>query len=132
MTQWINLSGPVELEVLGAPMLEPFPGAALYELVRIPGEMKGRRFRGELRGLSLNGVLIRSELLPPLLSRLALALRLGNGEQVIAIGLLLGRCFRRGELVEPGFFLLFEAVPLKTRQRIAAFISAATTTPPAR
>jgi hypothetical protein len=29
--------------------------------------------------------------------------------------------------VEPGFFLLFEAVPLKARQKIAAFLAMRTT-----
>jgi hypothetical protein len=130
---WVELSLPVELEVLGGPRLEPFPQASLYERVSHSSAMEGARFQGELRNLSAERVLIAAGVVPPLLSRVALTFRLGDCGVVRAIGLLLMRQPQAGEGVEPGFSLVFEATSFEGREALAAFLArSGSTLPPLR
>ena len=130
----IVVNVPAVIESIGQPSVDLHPNlAAVYARVDADQGSVGQRFPGVVRDLSTNGAFIAGEALP-LLSRVAVRFDLDGAGQVDAIGWVLWRrdadCevpSRAGEdLPLPrGIGILFEAIPLETRNAIARLVQKA-------
>ncbi len=119
---------PAVVESIGQPDVSLHPSLqAVYERVASAGT-DGRRFPAVVRDLSSNGAFISGDALP-LLSRVAVHFEVKGVGPIDAIGWVLWR--RHGDCQVPspsgelvtlpaGFGILFEAIPLDTRNAIAA------------
>ena len=119
---------PAVCESIGQPAVKLHPNLAkVYERVEAAAAKIGQRFPAVVRDLSTNGAFITGEALP-LLTRVAVHFELKAIGAVDAIGWVLWRRDRDCEIPGPdgqmvplprGFGILFEAIPLETRQAIA-------------
>jgi hypothetical protein len=119
---------PAVCESIGQPVVKLHPNLArVYQRVEASGAKVGQRFPAVVRDLSTNGAFVTGEALP-LLTRVAIHFELKNIGSVDAIGWVLWRRDADCEIPGPdgtmvllprGFGILFEAIPLETRQAIA-------------
>jgi len=119
---------PAVVESIGQPAVKLHPNLAkVYERVESHGDKIGQRFPAVVRDLSTNGAFVTGEALP-LLTRVAIHFEVRAIGAIDAIGWVLWRRDAdceipgpNGELVtlSRGFGILFEAIPLETRQAIA-------------
>jgi hypothetical protein len=119
---------PAVVESIGQPDVKLHPNlAAVYERVEADPSRHAHRFPAIVRDLSTNGAFITGEALP-LLTRVAIHFEVKAIGAIDAIGWVMWR--RRAECQVPGpsgelvalpagFGILFEAIPLETRQAIA-------------
>lgn len=131
----LELEIEVNVEVIGRPsqQLSPAPTALpTDEVVEIPSQMLGKRFRGVLSNLTPTGAAVGTDTILPLMSRVALTFQLEGGISATALGIVM---WRRTEEVmvpreglpplklKPGFGVLFEALPDDTRAAISDLIA---------
>lgn len=124
---------PTVVEVIGQREQALHPAiAAVYERVKHPTEHVGKKFPAVLRDLSSNGAFISGPVLP-LLSRVAFTFPLEGHGQVECLGWVLWRRSAACEVPrdgdEPlrlpaGIGLLFESIPLESRQFINRLVLA--------
>lgn len=127
----INVNIPTLVEVIGQREVQLHPNlAAVYERVNPPREMVGKKFPAVMRDLSTNGAFISGMALP-LLARVAFTFPLEGHGQVEVLGWTLWRRSADCEIpreggdpvkLQAGFGVLFEAIPLEARQRIAELV----------
>jgi len=130
----ILVNAPAVIESIGQPAVNLHPNlAAVYARVDANAASVGQRFPGVVRDLSTNGAFIAGDALP-LLSRVAVRFEIEGAGQVDAIGWVLWRrdadCEVPGQGGEAlplprGFGILFEAIPLETRNAIARLVQKA-------
>ena len=118
---------PAIVEAIGQPQVALHPNLAeVYQRVAATGT-PGQRFPAMVRDLSSNGAFISGEALP-LLARVAVHFEVKGVGSVDAIGWVLWRrhtdCTIPGAsgdsiILPRGFGILFEAIPLDTRNAIA-------------
>jgi hypothetical protein len=121
------------VESIGQPEIPLDPGLErVYERVSPPHELRGYTLRGVMRDLSENGAFIAAEPLP-LLSRVAIRFALAE-LKVEAIGWILWRRLEDCDLgrssvlpliLQRGFGVLFESIPLEARLLIHEMVSRA-------
>jgi hypothetical protein len=119
---------PAVVESIGQPEVKLHPNlAAVYERVEANQIKVGQRFPAVVRDLSTNGAFVTGEALP-LLTRVAIHFEVRAIGPIDAIGWVLWRRENDCEIPGPtgdlvslprGFGILFEAIPLETRQAIA-------------
>ena len=119
---------PAVVESIGQPAVKLHPNLAkVYERVEANEAKVGQRFPAVVRDLSTNGAFVTGEALP-LLTRVAIHFEVRAIGAIDAIGWVLWRRDADCEIPGPsgemvalprGFGILFEAIPLETRQAIA-------------
>ena len=119
---------PAVVESIGQPAVKLHPNLArVYERVEANVVKVGQRFPAVVRDLSTNGAFVTGEALP-LLTRVAIPFEVRAIGPIDAIGWVLWRRDADCEIPGPsgemvalprGFGILFEAIPLETRQAIA-------------
>jgi hypothetical protein len=119
---------PAVVESIGQPAVKLHPNLAkVYERVEANEAKVGQRFPAVVRDLSTNGAFVTGEALP-LLTRVAIHFEVRAIGPIDAIGWVLWRRDADCEIPGPsgemvalprGFGILFEAIPLETRQAIA-------------
>jgi len=119
---------PAVVESIGQPAVKLHPNLAkVYERVEANVAKVGQRFPAVVRDLSTNGAFVTGEALP-LLTRVAIHFEVRAIGPIDAIGWVLWRRDADCEIPGPsgdmvalprGFGILFEAIPLETRQAIA-------------
>jgi hypothetical protein len=119
---------PAVVESIGQPAVKLHPNLAkVYERVEAHDGRIGQRFPAVVRDLSTNGAFVTGEALP-LLTRVAIHFAVRAIGPIDAIGWVLWRRESDCEIPGPsgemvslprGFGILFEAIPLETRQAIA-------------
>lgn len=124
----IVVNTPAVVESIGQPNVTLHPNLAdVYQRVASSGTV-GQRFPAVVRDLSSNGAFISGEALP-LLARVAVHFEVKGVGPVDAIGWVLWRRHSDCEIpsasgevlaLPRGFGILFEAIPLDTRNAIAA------------
>lgn len=119
---------PAVVESIGQPSVKLHANLAkVYERVEANTVKVGQRFPAVVRDLSTNGAFVTGEALP-LLTRVAIHFEVRAIGPIDAIGWVLWRRDADCEIPGPsgemvalprGFGILFEAIPLETRQAIA-------------
>jgi CheY-like chemotaxis protein len=127
----IELDIEVRVDVLPPPSRELLAGTAAWEQVSINSEKAGLIFDGRIRDLAENAARIATDVQVPLLSRVALTFPLEGIPRAVVLGLVVSRGSQPVEVprksgppvvLEPGFGVFFEAVPLAVRQAIIGVI----------
>jgi hypothetical protein len=119
---------PAVVESIGQAAVKLHPNlAAVYSRVEPNVTQVGKRFPAVVRDLSTNGAFISGEALP-LLTRVAVHFEVKGVGPIDAVGWVLWRRDADCDVPSPsgemvmlprGFGILFEAIPLETRQAIA-------------